>query len=109
MNIALFAILGALVGWALTPVLPSGERRLSIIAGVVTGIVGALLGGWLLGPLFHTSPAHENGIATTASLVSMLGATLSCGLVSLTSDYLSTMHSVPCLRNPFSQRQSLPE
>lgn len=83
MNIALSAILGGLVGWALTAVLPSGVRRLNIILGIVTGIVGALLGGWLLVPLFHTSPADENGIATTASLVLVLGATLSCGLVSL--------------------------
>ena len=83
MNIALFAILGGLVGWALTVVLPRGGQRLNLIASVVTGIAGALVGGWLLVSLFHLSAADEHGILTTASLVSVLGAALSCGLTSL--------------------------
>ena len=58
MNMMLFAILGAFVGAALTAVMPGGQR-LNIVAGALTGSAGALLGGWLLVPLFHASAADE--------------------------------------------------
>jgi uncharacterized membrane protein YeaQ/YmgE (transglycosylase-associated protein family) len=84
MSMMLSAIVGGLVGWALTVLTPRAQR-LHIIAGMIMGIGGAMLGGWLLVPLFHSSSADENGIATTAALVPVLGAALSFGLMSLVS------------------------
>lgn len=83
MNLILSALLGGLVGWALIALMPDGRQPLNVVTGIVTGMVGSLLAGWLLVPLVHTSWAHENGMATTASLVSILGAASSCGLASL--------------------------
>jgi uncharacterized membrane protein YeaQ/YmgE (transglycosylase-associated protein family) len=83
MNMILSALLGGLVGWALTALMPGGRRPLNVVTGVVTGMVGALLAGWSCFSLVHTSWAHESGIGTTASLVSILGAALACGLASL--------------------------
>jgi uncharacterized membrane protein YeaQ/YmgE (transglycosylase-associated protein family) len=82
MNMMLFAIAGGVIGWALTVLMPRGHR-LHVVVGVMMGIAGALLSGWLLVPLFHRSVANDNDIAITASLVSVLGAAVSLGLVSL--------------------------
>jgi len=45
MNIAIWILFGALVGWVASIV--TKTRRRGLIRNIVVGLVGALLGGWI--------------------------------------------------------------
>ena len=51
MNLIIFLIVGGIIGW-LASILMRTDAQQGIILNVVVGIVGALLGGWFLSPLF---------------------------------------------------------
>jgi uncharacterized membrane protein YeaQ/YmgE (transglycosylase-associated protein family) len=50
---------------------------------VVVGIIGALLGGWLLAPLFGTGTINQNDFSISSLLVSLLGAVILLAIVNL--------------------------
>jgi uncharacterized membrane protein YeaQ/YmgE (transglycosylase-associated protein family) len=47
------------------------------------GIVGALLGGWLLAPLFGTGTINQNDFSLGSLVVSLLGAVILLAAVNL--------------------------
>ena len=48
---------------------------------VVVGIVGAMLGGWFLAPLFGTGTINSNDFSLAALGVSLLGAIVLLAIV----------------------------
>ena len=48
---------------------------------VVVGIVGAMLGGWFLAPLFGTGTINSNDFSLAALRVSLLGAIVLLAIV----------------------------
>jgi uncharacterized membrane protein YeaQ/YmgE (transglycosylase-associated protein family) len=50
---------------------------------VVVGIVGALVGGWLLSPLFGTATINQNDFSLASLVVSLLGAIILLAVVNL--------------------------
>lgn len=48
MSIIAWLIVGAIAGWVASMVVP-GDERYGWLGGLVAGIVGALVGGWLFG------------------------------------------------------------
>jgi uncharacterized membrane protein YeaQ/YmgE (transglycosylase-associated protein family) len=50
---------------------------------IVVGIIGALLGGWLLAPLFGTGTINQNDFSISSLLVSLLGAVILLAIVNL--------------------------
>lgn len=74
MNLVVWLIVGGLMGClASLPVHTDGRRR--ITTNVVVGIVGALVGGWLLSPLVGGSTADQVDFSVVALLISLSGAT----------------------------------
>jgi uncharacterized membrane protein YeaQ/YmgE (transglycosylase-associated protein family) len=59
------------------------DAQQGIILNVVVGIVGALLGGWLLAPLFGTGTINQNDFSISSLLVSLLGAVVLLAAVNL--------------------------
>lgn len=80
MNIIIWLVLGGVLGWAASMVM---NRPEGMVMNVVVGIVGALLGGWFLAPLFGTGTINQSDFSLPSLLVSFLGAVILLGIVNL--------------------------
>jgi uncharacterized membrane protein YeaQ/YmgE (transglycosylase-associated protein family) len=76
-GIILWLIIGGIVGWLASIVMKTDAQQ-GILANVVVGIVGAFLGGLLLGGSINTGM-----ISLRSILVSLLGAILLLALLNL--------------------------
>ena len=80
-NLIVWLVVGGLVGWVAGLLLQSSGN--GIIINVVIGIVGAFLGGWLLGPYFHAGTINQNDFSLPSLAVSLLGAVILLAIVNL--------------------------
>lgn len=80
MNIIIWLVVGGLVGWVASMLMNSRE---GIIMNVVVGIVGAMLGGWLISPLVGVGTINQNNFSLPALVVSLVGAVLLLAIVNL--------------------------
>lgn len=81
MGIIIWLIMGGLVGWVASMIMGTNGRQ-GIILNVVVGIVGALIGGWLIGPLLGAGSINE-GITIMSFIVSLIGAVILLAIVRL--------------------------
>jgi uncharacterized membrane protein YeaQ/YmgE (transglycosylase-associated protein family) len=84
MGILLWLVIGGVVGW-LASIVMKRDGSQGIILNVVVGIIGALLGGWLLSPLFGAPSINSGVISMGSLLVSFLGAVILLAIVNLIS------------------------
>ena len=84
MGIVIWLVIGGIVGW-LASIVMKRDGSQGIILNVVVGIVGALLGGWLLGPLIGAPTINQGSISIPSLLVSFLGAVILLAIVNLIS------------------------
>jgi uncharacterized membrane protein YeaQ/YmgE (transglycosylase-associated protein family) len=82
MNFIIWLVVGGLIGWVASKIMRTDAQQ-GLILNVVVGIVGALLGGWLLAPLFGTGTINQSDFSVSALLVSLLGAVVLLALVNL--------------------------
>ncbi len=82
MNFILWIVIGGLIGWVASIVMKTNAQQ-GIILNVVVGIVGALLGGWFLAPMFGTSTINQDNFSLPALFVSFLGALILLAVVNL--------------------------
>jgi uncharacterized membrane protein YeaQ/YmgE (transglycosylase-associated protein family) len=75
-NLILWLIFGALVGWLAGLVMNDRE---GLLLNIVVGIVGAMIGGFLLGG----PTINQNVFNLTALLVSFVGAVILLAIVNL--------------------------
>ena len=75
MNIVIWLVVGGLIGW-LASVLMGTDGRQGIIINVVVGIVGAVVGGWLLSGVFGSSTINQGNFSVAGLFVSLLGAVI---------------------------------
>ena len=69
MGIIAWIVLGAIAGW-ITNMIMGGKE--GVIATVLLGIVGAVVGGWLAGTVLNV--ADVTGVNPTSIVVSVIGA-----------------------------------
>jgi uncharacterized membrane protein YeaQ/YmgE (transglycosylase-associated protein family) len=69
MGIVVWIVLGAIAGW-ITNMIMGGKE--GIIATIILGIVGAVVGGWLAGTVLKV--ADVTGINPESIVVSVIGA-----------------------------------
>jgi uncharacterized membrane protein YeaQ/YmgE (transglycosylase-associated protein family) len=81
MSIIIWLIMGGIVGWVASMIMGTDGRQ-GIILNVVVGIVGALLGGWLIGPLLGAGSINDS-ISIINFVVSLIGAVILLGLLGL--------------------------
>lgn len=72
MGIIVWLVMGGLVGWVASLIMGTDARQ-GIILNIVVGIVGALIGGWLIGPMLGTGSIN-NDITVMSFVVSLIGA-----------------------------------
>lgn len=81
MGIIIWLIMGGVVGWIASIIMGTNGQQ-GIILNVVVGIVGALLGGWLIGPMLGAGSINE-GITVMSFVVSLIGAVILLALLIL--------------------------
>ncbi len=82
MNLIIWLVVGGLVGWVASMIMRTDAQQ-GIILNVVVGIIGALLGGWLLAPMFGTGTINSSDFSLAGLLVSLLGAIILLAIVNL--------------------------
>lgn len=82
MGLIIVLIVGGILGWLASIVMRTDGQQ-GIILNVVVGIVGAVLGGFLLTPLIGGAPITTGALDVRSLLVSFLGAVILLAIVNL--------------------------
>jgi uncharacterized membrane protein YeaQ/YmgE (transglycosylase-associated protein family) len=78
MNFILWLIIGGILGWIASLIMGTDAQQ-GVFLNIVVGVIGALLAGFLLTPLFGVGTINQNNFSLPALLVSLLGAIVSTG------------------------------
>ena len=82
MGLILWLVIGGVVGW-LASIVMKRDGSQGIFLNIVVGIIGALLGGWLISPLVGAGTINSGDISLARLLVSFLGAVVLLAIVNL--------------------------
>jgi len=82
MNVIIWLVAGALVGWVASMVMNTDALQ-GILLNVVVGVAGAFLGGWIFSPLFGGATINQDDLSVVGLLVSLAGAILLLAIVNL--------------------------
>ena len=82
MNFIVWLVLGGVIGWFASIVMKTDGQQ-GLFLNVVVGIVGAMLGGWLISPMVGVGTINQDNFSMGAMLVSFVGAVLLLGIVNL--------------------------
>jgi uncharacterized membrane protein YeaQ/YmgE (transglycosylase-associated protein family) len=82
MNTIIWFVVGGVIGWLASKAMHTGGQQ-GILLDVAVGIVGALLGGWILTALLGVSTIDQGNFGVASLLVSLLGAVVLLALVKL--------------------------
>lgn len=78
MSLLVWVIVGALAGWIASMIMKT-DAEMGALANIVVGIVGALLGGWLVG-LFGVQ-VEDGALSIPSILTAILGACVLLAIV----------------------------
>jgi len=81
-NILIWLVVGGVIGWLAGLVMHTAGQQ-DIFVNVVVGIVGAVLGGWLVAPLLHAGTINQGDFSLPGLAVSFLGAVILLALINL--------------------------
>ena len=82
MNFIIWLIVGGLIGWVASMIMKTDAQQ-GVILNIVVGIVGALLGGWLISPLLGQGTINSGDFSLGGLIVSLLGAIVLLAVVNL--------------------------
>ena len=82
MTLILIIIVGGIIGWVASMVMKTDAQQ-GILLNIVVGIVGALLGGFLLAPLLGGGSITSGSFSLPNLLISLLGAIVLLAIVNL--------------------------
>ena len=80
MNFIIWLIIGGVIGWLASLVM---RRPEGMVMNVIVGIIGALLGGWLISPLIGAGTINQSDFSLPALAVSFVGAIILLAIVNL--------------------------
>ena len=79
MNFIIWLVVGGLVGWVASMIMRTDAQQ-GVFLNVIVGIVGALLGGWLISPLVGVGTINQNNFSVGALVVSLGRHGVACGM-----------------------------
>lgn len=82
MNFLIWLLVGGLLGWIASLVMKTNGQQ-GIILNVVVGILGALIAGFVIAPMFGTGTINTNDFSVSGLLVSFVGAVILLAIVNL--------------------------
>ena len=83
-NLIAWLVVGGILGWVASMIMRTDAQQ-GVGLNIVVGIVGALIGGWLIGPLLCAPSINSGEISFASLLVSFLGAVILLAIVNLIS------------------------
>lgn len=82
MNILIWLVVGGVIGWIASLIVGTDAQQ-GVLLNVIVGIVGALIGGWLISPMVGVGTINEGTFSLAALGVSLAGAVLLLVVVNL--------------------------
>ncbi len=82
LNFIIWIIVGGVLGWLASLVMRTDAQQGTLL-NIIVGIVGALVAGWLLSPLFGIGTINQGNFSLPALLISLLGAIILLAVVNL--------------------------
>ena len=82
LNWIIWIVVGGILGW-LASIIMRTDAQQGALLNIIVGIVGAVLGGFLLAPLFGTGTINKGDFSLPSLLVSLLGAVILLAIVNL--------------------------
>jgi len=79
MNIIIYLIVAAVIGWVATELM---HDRSNLLLNIVVAVLGAFLAGYLLSPIFKVGTINE-AITVPTMLVTLLGSIILLAVVNL--------------------------
>ena len=79
MNIIIYLIVAAIIGWVATELM---HDRSNLLINIVVAVIGAFLAGWFLSPIFHVGTINE-AITIPTMLLTLAGAVILLFVVNL--------------------------
>jgi uncharacterized membrane protein YeaQ/YmgE (transglycosylase-associated protein family) len=79
MNIIIYLIAAAVIGWVASEIM---KDRASLLINIVVAVVGAFLAGYFLSPIFHVGTIND-AVNLPTMLVTLLGAIIVIAIVHL--------------------------
>ena len=77
MNILIYLIAAAIIGWVATEIM---HDRSSLVMNIVVAVVGAFLAGYFLSPIFKIGTIND-AITVPTMLVTLLGSVILLAIV----------------------------
>ena len=82
MNLIIWLVVGGVIGWIASLIMKTDAQQ-GLMLNIVVGIVGALIGGWLLSPLIGAGTLNQGDFSLAGLLVSLAGAIILLFIVNL--------------------------
>lgn len=79
-GLIVWLLVGAFVGWLASRMMGTDAQQGAFL-NIVVGVIGALLGGFLLGPLVGGGTINTGDFSISGVLVSLVGAVILLALV----------------------------
>lgn len=79
MNILIYLIVAAVIGWVATQIM---RDRSSLVMNIIVAIIGAFLAGFLLSPIFNVGTIND-AITLPTVLVTLLGSVILLAVANL--------------------------
>lgn len=80
MNFIIWLIVGGLIGWVASMIMRTDAQQ-GVLLNIIVGIVGAFLGGLLIGPLLGTNDINNGDFSIMGLIVSLIGACILLAIV----------------------------
>jgi uncharacterized membrane protein YeaQ/YmgE (transglycosylase-associated protein family) len=82
MNFIIWLVVGGIIGWLASIIMKTNAQQ-GLFLNVIVGIVGSLLGGWLISPLIGAGTINQSDFSIAGLFVSLVGAVLLLAIISL--------------------------
>lgn len=79
MNILIYLVVAAIIGWVATEIM---HDRSNLLINIVVAVIGAFLAGWFISPLLKVGTIND-AITVPTMLVTLLGAIILLGILRL--------------------------
>jgi uncharacterized membrane protein YeaQ/YmgE (transglycosylase-associated protein family) len=79
MNLIIYLIVAAVIGWVATEIM---HDRSNLLINIIVAIIGAFLAGYFLSPIFHVGTINQ-AFTVPTMLVTLLGAVILLAVLNL--------------------------
>jgi uncharacterized membrane protein YeaQ/YmgE (transglycosylase-associated protein family) len=82
MNFIIWLVVGGILGWLASLIMKTDAQQ-GVVLNIVVGIVGALIGGWLISPLIGGGTINQGDFSVMGLVSSLIGAIILLAIVNL--------------------------